>query len=82
MNISYTKVGDYLLPNRRLKEVKQHNIGKYELLKLKYLKEHNKGLYTELLHSKDKDVDKLLEYSKIFNIYEKVNTIVEVMMKW
>lgn len=32
--------------------------------------------------SKDKDIDKLLEYSKIFNIYEKVNTIVEVMMKW
>ena len=33
-------------------------------------------------HSKDKDLDKLLEYAKIFNIYEKVNTIVEVMMKW
>lgn len=33
-------------------------------------------------HSKDKDLDKLLEYAEIFNIYEKVNTIVEVMMKW
>ena len=33
-------------------------------------------------HSKDKDVDKLLEYAKVFNIYDKVNTIVEVMMKW
>ena len=33
-------------------------------------------------HSKDKDLDKLLEYAKIFNIYDKVNTIVEVMMKW
>ncbi len=33
-------------------------------------------------HSKDKDVNKLLEYAKIFNIYEKINTIVEVMMKW
>ncbi|MCM1053325.1 MAG: type IV toxin-antitoxin system AbiEi family antitoxin domain-containing protein [Ruminococcus sp.] len=33
-------------------------------------------------HSKDKDIDKLLEYAKIFNIYEKVNTIVGVMMKW
>lgn len=32
--------------------------------------------------SKDKDIDKLLEYAKIFNIYDKVNTIVEVMMKW
>ena len=33
-------------------------------------------------HSKDKNLDKLLEYAKVFNIYEKVNTIVEVMMKW
>lgn len=33
-------------------------------------------------NSKDKDIDKLLEYAKIFNIYDKVNTIVEVMMKW
>lgn len=33
-------------------------------------------------NSKDKDIDKLLEYAKIFNIYEKINTIVEVMMKW
>lgn len=32
--------------------------------------------------SKDKNIEMLLEYAKIFNIYEKVNTIVEVMMKW
>lgn len=32
-------------------------------------------------HSKDKDIDKLLEYAKIFNIYKKVNTIVEVLEK-
>lgn len=33
-------------------------------------------------HSKDKNVDLLLEYSKIFNIYDKVNTIAEIMIKW
>lgn len=33
-------------------------------------------------NSKDKSIELLLEYSKKFNIYEKVNTIVEVMMKW
>lgn len=33
-------------------------------------------------NSKDKNIEMLLEYAKIFNIYEKVNTIVEVMMKW
>ena len=32
--------------------------------------------------SENRNVDKLLEYAKIFNIYDKVNTIVEVMMKW
>ena len=32
-------------------------------------------------HSKDKNLDILLEYAKIFNIYEKVNTIVEVLEK-
>ena len=32
--------------------------------------------------SKDKNIDLLLEYAEIFNIYEKVNTIVGVMMKW
>ena len=32
--------------------------------------------------SKDKNIELLLEYAKIFRIYDKVNTIVEVMMKW
>jgi hypothetical protein len=49
MNISYTKQGDYLLPNLKLKNKKQFNIGKYGLLKLDYLKKNNKVLYTELL---------------------------------
>lgn len=30
--------------------------------------------------SKDKDIDKLLEYAKIFKIYDKVNTLVEYEM--
>lgn len=33
-------------------------------------------------NSKNKNIDLLLEYAKIFNIYDKVNIIVEVMMKW
>lgn len=49
MNISYMKLGDYLLPNLKLKNKKQFNIGKYGLLKLDYLKKNNKALYTELL---------------------------------
>ena len=49
MNVSCTKVGDYLLSDLKLKKGKQYNIGKYGLLKLKYLKEYNRGLYMELL---------------------------------
>ena len=55
--ISYTKQGNFLLPNLILKDKEQFNIGKYGLLKLEYLKKKKKGLYTELLMK-----DKLNEY--------------------
>ena len=57
MNISYTKKGDYLLPNLILKDKEQFNIGKFGLLKLEYLKKNKRGLYTKLLMK-----DKLNEY--------------------
>lgn len=47
--ISYTKQGDYLLPNLKLEDKEKFNIGKYGLLKLDYLKRNNKRLYTKLL---------------------------------
>lgn len=53
MNISYTKVGDYLLPDLKLEDKERFNMGKYGLLKLEYLKKNKRGLYTELL-MKDK----------------------------
>ena len=49
MNISYTKQGDYLLPNLILKEKVQYNIGKYGLLRLEYIKKEKLGLYFDLL---------------------------------
>lgn len=49
MNISYTKKGNYLLPNLILKDKKQYNIGKYGLLRLEYIKKHKLGLYFDLL---------------------------------
>ena len=49
MNISYTKQGDYLLPNLILKEKEQFNIGKYGLLRLEYIKREKLGLYFDLL---------------------------------
>lgn len=49
MNISYTKKGDYLLPNLILKDKEQFNIGKYGLLRLEYNKKEKLGLYFDLL---------------------------------
>ena len=49
MNISYTKQGDYLLPNLILKEKVQYNIGKYGLLRLEYIKKEKLGLYFDLV---------------------------------
>ena len=81
MNISYTKSGDYLLPNLRLKDKERFNIGKYGLLKLEYLKKNKRGLYIELL-MKDKlnkylhDIDITLmekEQSLIKELAEKEN---------
>lgn len=57
MNISYTKNGDYLLPNLILENKKQYNIGKYGLLRLNYIKKEKLGLYFDLLVN-----DKLNEY--------------------
>ena len=49
MELNYTKVGDYLLPNLTIKNQNYERINKYGYLRLNYLKEHKKGLYTTLL---------------------------------
>ena len=71
MNISYTKQGDYLLPNLILKDKEQFNIGKYGLLRLEYIKKYKLGLYFDLLVN-----DKLNEY--LHNID---TTVMEMMQK-
>ena len=49
MNITYTKCGDYLLPNLKLTEKENKPLNKYGLLKLDYLKKNKKALYQQLL---------------------------------
>ena len=49
MNISYTKIGDYLLPDLTLKQTKKGNINKYGRMRLAYLKDYKKTLYTSLI---------------------------------
>ena len=74
MSISYTKVGDYLLPDLILENKKQYNIGKYGLLRLNYIKKEKLGLYFDLLVN-----DKLNEY--LHNIDTTVMEMVQKLIK-
>lgn len=73
MNISYTKKGDYLLPNLILKDKEQFNIGKFGLLRLEYIKKYKLGLYFDLLVN-----DNLNEYLHNIDttIMEKVQKLI------
>lgn len=71
MNISYERIGDYLLPNLILEKKQQFNIGKYGLLKLEYIKKEKLGLYFDLLVN-----DKLNEY-----LHEIDTTLTEKVQK-
>lgn len=74
MNISYTKQGDYLLPNLILKEKVQYNIVKYGLLRLQYIKKYKLGLYFDLLVN-----DTLNEYLHDIDttVMEKVQSLIK-----
>ena len=74
MNISYTKKGDYLLPDLILENKKQYNIEKYVLLRLNYIKKFKLGLYFDLLVN-----DKLNEY--LHNIDTIVMEMVQKLIK-
>ena len=74
MNISYTRKGDYLLPDLILENKKQFNIGKYGLLRLEYIKKYKLGLYFDLLVN-----DTLNEYLHDIDttIMEKVQKLIK-----
>ncbi len=73
MNISYTKKGDYLLPDLILEDKERFSIGKYGLLRLNYIKKYKLGLYFDLLVN-----DKLNEYIHNIDItvMEKVQKLI------
>ncbi len=48
---TYTRVGDYFLPNLTIAEADAQPIGKYGRMRKRYLKEHRPALYTNLLLS-------------------------------
>ena len=49
--ITYTRQGDYQIPDLSMPENKIQVEGKYAMMRLRYLKENKKSLYTTLLMS-------------------------------
>lgn len=78
MNITYTKCGDYLLPNLKLTEKENKPLNKYGLLRLEYLKKNKKSLYQELL-MKDKLNEHLFSVSIIAE--DRINNIINDLIK-
>ena len=46
--LTYTQVGDYLLPNIQLEEMEDRPLGKYGRMRRSYLEENNQLLYNHL----------------------------------
>ena len=78
MNITYTKCGDYLLPNLKLTEKENKPLNKYGLLRLEYLKSNKKALYQELL-MKDKLNEHLFSVSIITE--DRINNVVNNLIE-
>ena len=71
--LTYTKNGDYLIPNLILSEQQSKPLGKYGRMRKSYLKEHRPILYNQLLMS-----EKL--YPNLIEIDETAQTRLEQMM--
>ena len=51
MEITYSRCGDYMIPNLVLPEEEQQPIGKYGRMRKRYLKEHRPVMFSNLLLS-------------------------------
>ena len=49
--LTYTRCGDYYIPDLELSEQPEAPIGKYGRMRQRYLKEHRPGLYSSLILS-------------------------------
>ena len=78
MELKYTRIDDYELPNLTLNDNKKGTINKYGMLRLDYLKQHKKALYTTLL-MKDELTNHLVSVSK--NAENLLNNLIESYKK-
>ena len=72
-NLTYTRNGDYLIPDLKLSEQPEKPLGKYGRMRKAYLKEHRPILYNQLLMS-----EKL--YPHLNEIEQTMNRRLEQMM--
>ena len=72
-NLTYTRNGDYLIPDLSLSEQPEKPLGKYGRIRKAYLKEHRPILYNQMLLS-----EKL--YPHLLEIEETANSRLEQMM--
>ena len=72
-NLTYTRNGDYLIPDLKLSEQPEKPLGKYGRMRKAYLKEHRPILYNQLLMS-----EKL--YPHLLGLDETAQSRLEQMM--
>lgn len=71
--LTYTRVGDYYIPNLKLAEQPIKPIGKYGRMRQRYLKEHRPALYSSLLLT-----EKL--YPHLLEIDEAANARMDILI--
>lgn len=72
-SLTYTRVGDYQIPDLALPEQPERDLGKYGGMRLRYLKEYRPGLFNRL------SLNGTL-YSHLLEIEDAANSRLETMM--
>lgn len=76
--LTYTRCGDYYIPDLELSEQPEAPIGKYGRMRRRYLKEHRPGLYSSLILS-EKLNPHLLEIDRA--AHERMDAMLPRMME-
>ena len=76
--LTYTRCGDYYIPDLKLSEQPEAPIGKYGRMRQRYLKEHRTSLYSSLILS-EKLYPHLLEIDQA--AYERMDAMLPQMME-
>ena len=76
--LTYTRCGDYYIPDLKLSEQPEAPIGKYGRMRRRYLKEHRPGLYSSLILS-EKLYPHLLEIDRA--AHERMDAMLPCMME-